>query len=84
MAVALNPNAAHIIDTYGDMLCRNGRIDEAIGEWDRSRAASDDMATAKQQQLKDQGFYRGPVDGDFARSSVAALRAWAEAGCPGL
>jgi Tfp pilus assembly protein PilF len=84
LGASLDPSSAYNQDTYGDMLCRNDRIDEAMTQWARSRAASGDMALMKQQLLKEQGYYHGSIDGEFGQGSIAALRAWAGAGCPGL
>ncbi|MEM7210589.1 MAG: tetratricopeptide repeat protein [Pseudomonadota bacterium] len=38
-------------------------------------------ARAFQQQLKQDGFYGGPLDGLFGKGSRAALRAWTRKGC---
>ena len=38
-------------------------------------------AIALQQILKDEGFYKGPLDGKFGKGSRSALRAWTRKGC---
>ena len=38
-------------------------------------------AAAMQRILRDEGFYRGPIDGIFGKGSRAALRAWTRQGC---
>jgi peptidoglycan hydrolase-like protein with peptidoglycan-binding domain len=32
--------------------------------------------------LRDRGFYKGAIDGDFGPASRKALRDWTAAGCP--
>lgn len=62
--------------------CDLGLYEESYS--DRLKALDLGRFTAKgvQRLLKDKGYYKAKIDGDFGRGSRAALRAWTKAGCP--
>ncbi len=51
---------------------------------DRMQALRLGVFTAElaQRALRDRGFYKGAIDGDFGPASRKALRDWTAAGCP--
>lgn len=83
-ALALRPGDPHITDTLGDILCLQGQTDEALATWGRALAVSTDALSDKQRKLRRAGFYEGVSDGVAGADLDAALRSWAEAGCPGF
>lgn len=66
----------------GTLHCRVGNLAEAEADLLAAidRGAID--ARAIQRRLRDQGLYRGGIDGVFGPGSQAALRAWVAEGCP--
>ncbi len=81
-ALFLNPGYPDALKSRAIIYCELERYDESVtdrlqlieeGHWDAKDA---------QQWFTDLGYYEGPVDGNFADASVAALRTWTEQGCP--
>lgn len=61
--------------------CKLGRVNASAEA--RLGALADGLLDARtlQIRLRDEGFYRGPIDGLFGKGSRAALGAWTRAGC---
>ncbi len=83
-ALSLRPGDPFIMDTLGDIFCRQGRHDEALETWEDSLARSSEAVAAKQQKLAKEGFYPGAIDGTHSPGLREALESWAAAGCPGV
>jgi tetratricopeptide (TPR) repeat protein len=62
--------------------CDLGNVDEAVADQLALLEIGHFTAEQMQEFLKSREFYTGPIDGIFGQGSRAALRAWAEAGCP--
>ena len=81
-ALRLNPGFAIAYDNRAIARCRLGQVEASVS--DRMQAIRLGAFTAKdvQSYLRDRGFYKGAIDGNFGPASQQALRDWTAAGCP--
>ncbi|HUS52543.1 MAG TPA: tetratricopeptide repeat protein [Thermohalobaculum sp.] len=73
-------------DAYRDRAmvhCQNGEADAAAIGWQVWLAATPGGASYVRDMLWARGYLRGAVGTEFDARTLAALRAWTNAGCPG-
>jgi tetratricopeptide (TPR) repeat protein len=78
----INPGYASTYYNRAIAHCLFGMIEASLD--DRMQTLRLGVLTAKdaQRDLRDRGFYKGAIDGDFGPASQKALREWTAAGCP--
>ncbi len=78
----LDPGKAKAYGDRATARCHLGMIETSLD--DRMQALRLEAITAEnaQRHLRDRGFYKGAIDGDFGPASRKALRDWTTAGCP--
>ncbi len=81
-ALRLDPGLADAYNNRANARCHLGQVEASLD--DRIQMLRLGVLTAKdaQRHLRDQGFYKGAIDGDFGPASRKALRGWTTAGCP--
>jgi tetratricopeptide (TPR) repeat protein len=88
-ALRLDSNSSGGYHNRGSARCQLGQVEASLDDWmDWMQVprlgASFDAAESFQRTLRDHGFYKGAINGDFGPSSQKALREWTVAGCPGV
>ena len=81
-ALAVMPGNPWAFDMRAHLHAAQGRIDDALADFDRAIAAGgDDIVRTYQQALVRHGHFSGPADGVYSASTRAALVACLRAGC---
>ncbi len=62
--------------------CHLGMIETSLDDRMQALRLGEITAENTQRHLRDRGFYKGAIDGDFGSASRRALRDWTAAGCP--
>ncbi len=62
--------------------CHLGMIETSLDDRMQALRLGEITAENTQRHLRDRGFYKGAIDGDFGPASRRALRDWTAAGCP--
>ena len=62
--------------------CHLGMIETSLDDRMQELRLGEITAENTQRHLRDRGFYKGAIDGDFGPASRRALRDWTAAGCP--
>lgn len=81
-ALERRPGLAATLNNRGNTLCRIGNVEAAIADWAAASEADPDFARREQEWLALTGFYEGEMTGTLDPATLAAQRAYAEAGCP--
>jgi tetratricopeptide (TPR) repeat protein len=81
-AIRLDPSMPDAYTDRGTARCRLGDVAGALADWDRfAELGGEAVRVAVQEFLAEQGFYSGPVTGNYDLATLAARRAYAESGC---
>jgi len=62
--------------------CHLEMIETSLDDRMQALRLGEITAENTQRHLRDRGFYKGAIDGDFGSASRRALRDWTAAGCP--
>ncbi len=88
-ALRLDADVDFAYHNRGSARCQLGQVEASLDDWmdwmqvPRLGARSGfDAAESFQRTLRDHGFYKGAINGDFDTASQKALREWTVAGCP--
>ncbi len=81
-ALRLDPGFAFAYNNRATARCHLGRVEASLDDWLHALRLGAFTAEKVQQALRDRGFYKGAIDGDFGPASRKALRDWTTAGCP--
>ncbi len=82
LAEELRPGSAVVAYARGDVLCRRGDLELAESEWSSAHGRDRRADSKRLGLLRKEGFYDGPIKGDFDTSARSAEIAWAQASCP--
>lgn len=83
-AIGLMPAMAEAVNGRANARCRQGMVEDSLADRERAMELGAFTAEAMQTLMKAEGFYTAAIDGKFGRGSKRGLRAWTEAGCPGI
>jgi tetratricopeptide (TPR) repeat protein len=78
----LAPGDAKAYNNRANARCRLGQVEASLDDLMQALRLGAFTAEDAQRQLRDAGFYKGAIDGDFGPTSRKALRNWTAAGCP--
>jgi tetratricopeptide (TPR) repeat protein len=81
-ALRLDPGDATAYNNRGIARCHLGQVEASLDDRLQALRLGSFTAEAAQSHLRDRGFYKGAIDGDFGPASRKALRDWTTAGCP--
>ena len=82
MAVRLEPDDLHYVDTHAHVLASLGRRQEAMASFERAMTLADrDAITRYQTVLARQGYYGGAIDGVYGAGLRSALEACVRDAC---
>ncbi len=79
----LDPGYARAYSNRAIAHCHLEQFDASLDDWMQALRFGALTAKALQSALRDRGFYKGAIDGDFGPASRNALSDWTVAGCPG-
>jgi Tfp pilus assembly protein PilF len=83
-ALRLDPGFAPTYVGSAIAQCLLGKGELSFDDWMQALRLGALTAESLQGDLRDYGFYKGAIDGDFGPASRKALRDWTAAACPGL
>ena len=83
-ALRLDPGDASYYNNRAFARCHLGQVEASLDDWMQvvRLGAGAPAAEELQRFMRDVGFYKGAINGDFGPSSQRALREWTVAGCP--
>jgi tetratricopeptide (TPR) repeat protein len=81
-ALRLDPGDASYYNNRAFARCHLGQVEPSLEDWMQVVRLAAGAAEVIQGNLRDHGFYKGAINGDFDMASQKALREWTVAGCP--
>ena len=80
----LDPGDVHACNSRAIARCHLGQVDASLDDWMQVVRLGGGAPAAEELQrfMRDVGFYKGAINGDFDTASQKALREWTVAGCP--
>ena len=81
-ALRLDPSDAEVYWNRALARCDLGQVEASRDDQMQSIRSGAFTAKPLQRSLRDLGFYKGAINGDFNQETQKALREWTEAGCP--
>ena len=81
-ALRIDPGDANAYKNRAIAHCKLGQVKASLDDRMQTLRLGAFAAKDVQRYLRDRGFYKGAIDGDFGPASRKALRDWITAGCP--